>query len=1099
MIIEEQENVLKNDKKNMLVSASAGSGKTYIMIKYITKLICEDQIPVKDLLVLTFTKAAANEMKERLLKTLREKDANEFVVEQIDALSTANISTIHSFCEKCIKKYANLLEISDNFQVLDENLAQKLRSNAFELVFKNFAYDEDEDYFTLISAFKNDKSKIRQIIFDIENLVNSVADKDEFMKKNTENCEELFDDASKFLVDNTKKMLQDTLEDCAKIYISFYDTLKNCLQPILNSADIVELANCAENFAFPFLPKRKDAGAEVVDALNVVKKNVVKIVDQIKDLRLVDEEVLAVEKSGTLEKIILKLYKNYEKIENNLKKAQNFLDFYDLEKFMKILSEKENLFSGLKFVVVDEYQDTNKVQERIIKNVAKNCNFVAVGDVKQGIYGFRLASSEIFLNDLKEFQADENSAVNFLQSNFRSSQKVLDFVNDVFSKCMTEETTGIDYQNGSMLEGRSEFADEGVTAVNIDVVAPKEKEIFEKSGVYSVKDAQCISENKHENLLLDIKRRIQECLSSKISVDGKLRQCTYSDIAILSRKRDDFFSQLEDFLQENSIPVISNSRSLLMDEPEMKVLLNILKIAKCADDDVALLSVLLSPFGNFSMGEVASEKIGNEKSLCEIVFDKNNKKFEKIREIIEKIKLFSQIYGIYETFLKIFAEINYYAYINSKPNHIKLNTFLEKFLAEILSSGFDFDLANLIKYFETVDIVISPEPTAVDDAVLLTTIHNSKGLEYPIVFLIGCDQNLKKGGFKSEIEINERFGLAVKFYDENSNSEIVSAKMTAIKQLESEKDFVEELMIFYVALTRAKNRLYLFGEQKIDGEGFDKFAISQCDTYFDLIFFALKNQANKFFNDLAFESENLSIIYIEEIEQKKIKKLQEFVDTQIDENLLNGLKKYLEFSYPLDNKKNFHLKESVTSINLKNAEEKLEKFSNENFSFASNMVEIGNAYHLALKVLDFDKISTLDDLKTALEQSEELVEAKKLIDVKILFENIKILKEITSGATKIFKEHEFVMKERVDNIFEDCGVHDEILVQGVVDLFVTKGDEILLVDYKYSNSTNDDYLREKYFYQLKTYKLALTKALNKKVSQAFLLSLKNHKLIKIEI
>ena len=138
MIIEEQERVLANDKKNMMISASAGSGKTYIMIKYIAKLICEKRIPVKDFLVLTFTKAAATEMKERLQKALKEQPEDEFIIDQLDALSTANISTIHSFCEKCIKKYANLLDLSENFQIADENISQKIRNSAFHQTLKDF-------------------------------------------------------------------------------------------------------------------------------------------------------------------------------------------------------------------------------------------------------------------------------------------------------------------------------------------------------------------------------------------------------------------------------------------------------------------------------------------------------------------------------------------------------------------------------------------------------------------------------------------------------------------------------------------------------------------------------------------------------------------------------------------------------------------------------------------------------------------------------------------------------------------------------------------------------------------------------------------------
>ena len=155
MKIEEQDRVLENDKKNMLVSASAGSGKTYIMIKYITQLIVDKKIPVKDFLVLTFTKAAATEMKERLQKRLKESGASDFVVEQIDALSTANISTIHSFCEKCLKKYANLLGISENFQIADESLSQKIRQVAFEKALKMFREDCVADFEQLMTFYKN--------------------------------------------------------------------------------------------------------------------------------------------------------------------------------------------------------------------------------------------------------------------------------------------------------------------------------------------------------------------------------------------------------------------------------------------------------------------------------------------------------------------------------------------------------------------------------------------------------------------------------------------------------------------------------------------------------------------------------------------------------------------------------------------------------------------------------------------------------------------------------------------------------------------------------------------------------------------------------
>ena len=279
MKIEEQDRVLENNKKNMLVSASAGSGKTYIMIKYITQLICDKKIPVKDFLVLTFTKAAATEMKERLEKRLKEQGQDEFVVEQIDALSTANISTIHSFCEKCIKKYANLLDISENFEIADENIAQKLRQNAFENSFKEFQHDFSVESEQLLSYYKNDKNKIKNILFEIEVLVNSLASKEEFFKKNLFESENLFEKSLAFLHEDYKNKLNECFGQVEKLHVQDFEfELRKSLCKILNTRNLFEMAKFVDDFSFSKLPKRKEVGDEIVENLKVLKANINKII-----------------------------------------------------------------------------------------------------------------------------------------------------------------------------------------------------------------------------------------------------------------------------------------------------------------------------------------------------------------------------------------------------------------------------------------------------------------------------------------------------------------------------------------------------------------------------------------------------------------------------------------------------------------------------------------------------------------------------------------------------------------------------------------------------------------------------------------------------
>jgi len=858
---------------------------------------------------------------------------------------------------------------------------------------------------------------------------------------------------------------------------------------------IFEFAKVANNFHFPLLPKRKEVGDEIVEQLKDIKTGVLKVIQSIDELRLDDAENVTAQKYAKLEKLLINLYFIYENQQNLIKKSKNLLDFYDLEKYMKILSEKENLFSGIKYVFVDEYQDTNKVQEKIIKNVAKNCNFVAVGDVKQGIYGFRLASSEIFLRDIENFEKHEDSQVNYLQSNFRSDKNVLNFINNVFKVCMTKESAGVDYEKTSMLNGVEDFKPDGKKSVNIDLIVQAEKTEKPLPEIYSVLNDNFDNNSKDTYLEL-IKLRINEVMSSQIYDKGQLRQCKYSDIAILARKRDDTFAKIANYLQENNVPIFSNSRSVLMEEPEIMVLLNYLKLALGYKDDVALLSVLTSALCEISIDEIVNLKKNSEKTLYELVFQEKNPKFETFLSNFCDFLRDCAIYGAKQALEKLFDKTNYLAYVCLKKNGSKAMNCVERFMTEIEQSGLAFDLGGLVNHFESVEISVGAEPTTMDDCVLLTTIHNSKGLEYPIVFLIGCDQSLKKTPPKVDVEINEDYGLAVKNYNIENNNETVGVRMRAIQNLAKRKNFTEELMIFYVALTRAKNRLYLFGrfEEKL----LNKKMLKDCDSYFDLVFHALPKLSDVLQSCDKYEEENLCVSKIDGVYEITPRKETQQNLIKEDKKLLKQIKDYINFSYQFDNLKNFKLKESVTNLSQKDQENVLQKYSNDTISFSTNAIEIGNAYHLALKLIDFDKVDGVERLEELLQNNENLKNSAQLIDLQVLFKNISLLKELTQGA-KVFKEKEFVMKDSVSNLVGEEGFEDEVLVQGVIDLFAIKDGKVVLVDYKYSNSNNDEYLLKKYKNQLKLYKIAIKNAFNLEISQIYLLSLKNSKLINVQI
>lgn len=1093
-LFQEQIDVLNNDKKNMLVSASAGSGKTFIMIKYITQLVVKKEIPISQLLVLTFTKAAANEMKERLVKSLKEEENSSFVVDQIDSLPTANISTIDSYCEKMIKKHANLLGISENFSIADENFAKNIKNRAFENAFKEFENNNFEEYLLLIDYYKNGKDKIKNILFEIENLMQSVSNRNEFLSRNLNSGEEFFEKATDFLYNFAIKKIKNALFEIEVLGIgNYYNQLAGVFAKAVSSKDIYELAkNIKYIEKMPTKPRVNIIGEENSEIIEKNKEDLSEVIKMINQLNLWDENNILFQKNGVLEKVVLNLFVEYQKQEDQIKRNQNVLDFGDLERYMSIISEKENLFDGLKYVFIDEYQDTNKIQEKIVKNVAKNCNFVAVGDAKQGIYGFRLASCEIFLGDMQKFEGDKDSTVKYLKSNFRSDVDILNFVNNVFEVCMTEENCGIDYQKTSMLRKGKNFSREEKNAVFIDVVnSQKENADLEK--IYSVKNAGNLLKTDDLKLMLDIKRRIFEVRGTKIFENEEFRDCKYSDISIVSRKRGKLFYALQEFLLQSGIPVVSSASGKLFDEVEIKVLLDLLMVAKNFDDEIALLSVLLSPFGGFTLEEIIEVK--GDQNLCDRILEK-----DVFSNFVERIFNFRKnifVFGVRKALEKLFEEVNYYSYINAKAEHSQIGYAVKQFLSKIVESGYEYDLCGLVNFFETVEINIASESVDAVDAVSMHSIHETKGLEYPIVFLIGCDASFNdKPPKDGSVKIDENFGIALKYYDLENNVAVETAKMKAISLLAKQKSVSEELMIFYVALTRAKNKLYMFG--KFNKNCFERKSLDKCSSYFDLVFYALKISEEEIVSGKKIEKNAIEINFIEDVEEISSKNIIEIENAEFDNKSLEKVLDYLNFSYDFNDKLNFKLKETVTALSRKEQEEPLEKYSNENFSFGGAGVDIGNAYHLALKVLDFSKVRDFETLEDEIDKNKEfLSDSLQFIDKNLLLKNILMLKDICANGL-VYKEREFVVKEKLCNLISS-NLEDEILLQGVVDLFVVKEDKIVLIDYKYSNAKEDKYLISKYKNQLKLYKIAIENAFNKKVESVYLLSLKNSKIIPVEI
>ncbi len=1065
MEIKEQSAVLDFNKHNLIVSASAGSGKTYILIKLITKLIVEKRLPIRKLLILTFTKNASIEMKERLLKNLKGlKEVDDFILKQIDDLSVSNISTIHSYCEHCLKKYANILKLKENFTLADENLSNKLKKEAMSKCLKNLS--ADEDFFEVYYAFKSSEEALFKALMEIDAMTEAVADKEKFIDSILNEQASIFDRAEKIVSDNLEKLVARAEEKIESVHLDFDFKLS-----FLKSGTLLEKAKFLEDYTFPRLPLKKEIGEENVLFLNEIKKELKDYIDNIKALSLCEEKIEE-EKKGYLEKALIKVYLAFEEEYEKIKKARNILDFSDLEQNMLKLIENDLFSEDFEYVFIDEYQDTNSLQERIVKTVAKK-HFVAVGDAKQGIYGFRLASSKIFLKDVEEFSKSGNDEALFLKSNFRTSGKILSFVNDVFKGVMTEENSNIDYEKTSMLEGRVDFKGDGVVCV--DVVVPEKADAEEVKDVYSVKEDALTSKDFKRQLQV-VKVRLEEALKSKIydpDIEA-FRQCEFKDIAIISRSRSNFYNKLYDYLRENNFPVVVDKKSKLLDKPEIKILLNILKITLCENDEVALLSILMSNFGRLSQDDILSLR-GKD------LFESVKENYPQIVTFLEEFKADGEVLGFRRAFEILFDKTNYLSYIST--NGEQLGSVM-KFLDEIETSAFDFDLPSLIAYFENVD-VSDGEAQSGENAILLTTIHKTKGLEYPVVMIIGAGNSLKKQEKPSEIGMDENLGIAVKRYEGGEEEKTV--KLLAIGEISKQKRFQEEMMNFYVALTRVKNRLYIIGEYK------NPYSIT-FDTYFDYIFNTLSpEEIDKFLNDEVLEKDAVSFHLITEVEEFEVEKERHFGVG--DERITRELENFLNFEYRFKNEENISYKNSVTGLTKKYEETQVFLPSN-TVNVGLDTVEVGNAYHLALKTIDFEKISSVKDIERYFESNKVLQELKDKVDFEILLKNIEILKRFTAGG-QVFKEQEFVMRDTLENLMKDARVSDEILVQGVIDLFILKKDKATLIDYKYSNTKDKQRLLSRYKTQLNLYKKALVSGLGVKVEEVFLLNLKSGDLIEI--
>lgn len=1134
----EQKKIIEASGKNLLVSASAGSGKTTVMIERIFNKLVKKEVKIEDLLVLTYTTNAAEEMKQKLVKKLAGlSEEYEFLEEQMENIDAADISTIHSFCQRLIKKNFHLLpEIDINFSLLNSQEQAILRERAMKEVMLKFKESKPDDYFYLLSLYGKERNdnKITSLIFEIDKHLDATSDKEKFRKQVAFTMYQNPNIAYEILNQNFVTKIKGFVFRTEKLnkkarYLDSENCLATTSDVLLALRQISPENSFFKNLnlflSFKFEKTKKDENfEELSQEIHALKKDISSFKTSIKNKNFDDENEnnqSLLEGQKTLQ-ILLELQKEFEEKYTLIKRKKNSLDFSDLERLAIKLTSKESVQKELrekyKLIFVDEFQDANEVQENLIKNLASGNNLFFVGDVKQSIYGFRRAKPQIFLDMQQKFKTDPNSQNMSLNLNFRSDQNILEFVNMIFKTIMTDKTAGLNYQTEAMFKPFKQLGDNGLERVKIVGVIKEKEEKQKASAIYSVLNQEETPDEKKQGEIeaylvsQDIEKLQRTTIIDK---DGKPRPVRHSDMTILVRKRGDFFDSFCKKLVELGVPIYANNSRSLFEEPDAKKFIALFRLAQSFHDDYSLAAVMTSFFASFTFQDLADIKLAqpNQKYFFQsvIAYSKTNKDelAEKIENFIVTIEQFFenvQIKGVFFALSDILQKTSYVEKVLCLPEGKQRVQAIERFLNLLTEGENNFNINSFLEFVEIENNEIkAPNFFAGDqDCVNVTTIHSSKGLEYPIVFLVEMGSDFTKAPPKAEVKIHDDLGVGLKYYSDKTLKKEPSICYEAIDIVNKKEEFSEKLRLLYVGLTRAVEYMYIYG--KIEPKNIETYEndwqVFEAKSYMELILGALEKtdletlmQHNFALIDTPLCRASVQL-YKDSENKEREKEVEANFFTKGDLELEEGLLQSLKTEYKFKNATSIALKNSVSSI-IKH--EYYESFNampqklvlSEHLTTEKVSQEEGILYHKIFEILDFESVENETDIENQLLKANinpEIIDKTKVLNV------VNLIKPFTIG-NKHFKEQKFMMYVPYNEVVES-EITDKILVQGVIDLFVL-GNKNILIDYKLTHLGDDNLIKKRYVKQLTLYKKAVMEFYNVQEIECVIVDINRQKLIKL--
>lgn len=1119
---------------------------------------------------------------EAIYKKIEENPEDENLQKQVILLNKASISTIHSFCLDVIKNNFYEIDVSANTRIADDSEILLLQQEVIDDLFEEKYEEEDSNFIKLIKTYTkyNQDEVLKDLILRVYSYIQASPFPEEWLEEQIEklNIEDgtNFSDTvwGKIITENANQILEDSIlklqnirtkmtrfPELDKFTAKIEDDIDKYTYIQNNLSDwdtAVEAINTLKNATWikdqKITNDLKDEAKDVRESTKDEFKKVKKLMNCSSE-----EAVQDIKYMYPILKMLKDLILEFSQKFYQRKREKNIMDFSDMEHLaLKILVKKdengnivkseiakkyENKFEE---IAIDEYQDSNLVQEYILTSVSRGNNIFMVGDVKQSIYKFRQARPKLFLDKYDSYKLEpvngEDRKIQLFK-NFRSRSNILDFTNLVFEDIMSRELGNIEYNQDEYLNLGANFEEiqnqDYKTELEILDLSEENDDIW-KTDEEETEEEQ----EKVEDVVLEarfVARKIKELIDSKYQIIDKKtgrRDIQYKDIAILLRTSSGVANVYEKEISELEIPVYSDSSSQYLQSVEIETIMSLLRIINNPMQDIPLVTVMRSPIGNFTDNELIEIRMADRNSsFYEALLKSDLEKAHRFLSLLKELREDEEYMTLDEWIWNIYTKTGYMNYVNLMPNGAlrvsNLRMLFER--AKQYEEASFKGLYNFINFIDKIkfnqeDLKAAKIIGENENVVRIMTIHKSKGLEFPVVILAGVGKQFNFRDLNGKILLDQDLGMGPQYIDSDRYIEFKTLAKKALAIKAKNEAISEEMRILYVALTRAKEKLIIVGRQKdvnkkmsekqklleiystIDDNKINPYLLQKYKTYLDwleLIYLkeGVANTKNLFTVNIN-KREKTSVKIeneVEDISEKIIKESNKNNDEQEKEKI----KEILNWQYKHQSIEGIPTKTSVSKLKEKREQEvqitQEPKFINEEAKTKLTGAQKGTLIHLCLQKMKETEEYNLEKITELIEELKDKeiiteIEVQNIDKEKLLeYTNSQLWTELKQ-AKEIHKEHPFYINIKASRIYNQINKEDDedILVQGVIDLFfIDKDDKLILVDYKTDYVQNENELVEEYKGQLDLYKEALEQSLNKKVDKMCIYSVYLNKLIEI--